>query len=437
MERQKTIQKEVYLEGIGLHTGEKVKLILKPAEVNTGINFVRIDLPQEVQIKADASNVLDFAQSPRRTSIGKDGVEIHTIEHLMAAFAGLGIDNILVQIDSIEVPGLDGSAMTFLDILKEAGIKEQDAPRKYFLLKEPISVEENGSTLVVLPYSNYKISYTLNYSHEFLKTQFFSLEMNQDNFEKEIVSHRTFVLKEEVDELKKLGLGKGATHKSTLVVTKEGVENNSLRSDDEFVRHKILDLIGDFYLVGASLKAHVIALKSGHSLNIKMVKKINEQKKRYELSGIKSECVFSGGKELNIEDIMKVLPHRYPFLLVDRIISLEEDKRAVGVKNVTINENFFNGHFPTQSVMPGVLIVEAMAQVGGVLMLSQEKHCGKIAYFMAANNVKFRKTVTPGDQLVLEAEVVKLRSRTGQIRTQATVDGRVVAEADLMFALGE
>jgi len=437
MEKQKTIKREISIEGVGLHTGKKVKLIFKPADVNTGINFVRVDLPQKVQIKADVSNILNLDQSPRHTSIGKDNIEIHTIEHFMATLAGLRIDNILIEMNNIEIPGLDGSAGAFFDILKEAGVQEQDAPRKYFSVKEPIYIEDNNSTIVMLPHSSYKISYTLDYSHQFLKAQFFSLEINPEAFHREIASYRTFVLQEEVDELKRLGLGKGANYDNTLVVTKEGVEKNSLRSDDEFARHKILDLIGDLYLLGAPLKAHVIALKSGHPLNIKLIKKVAEQKKRYELGGVKSGAVFTGQKQLDVDDIMKVLPHRYPFLLVDRIISLEEGRRAVGIKNVTVNESFFRGHFPNRPVMPGVLIVEAMAQTGGVLMLSQEKHCGKVAYFMAANNVKFRKTVVPGDQLILEAEVVKLRSKTGQVRTQATVDGKVVAEADLMFSLGE
>jgi len=437
MEKQNTIKKEVNIQGIGLHTGKEVKLVFKPADANTGINFVRVDLPQKVKIEACISNILDVNQLPRRTSIGKDGVEVHTIEHIMATLAGLEIDNIVIEIDNLEAPGLDGSGIAFIDVLKEAGIQEQDAIRKYFSVKEPICIEENDSTIAILPHSSYKISYTLDYNHQFLKTQYFSLEINPDSFQKEIASYRTFVLQEEVDELKRLGLGKGATFDNTLVVTEEGVKSNTLRSDDEFVRHKILDLIGDLYLIGAPIKGHIIALKSGHPLNIRLIEKIYQQKKRYELGGIKSEWIFEGSKQLSTDDIMKVLPHRYPFLLVDRIISLEEGRRAVGVKNVTINDNFFKGHFPGRPVMPGVLIVEAMAQVGGILMLSQAKNLGKIAYFMSANNVKFRKTVVPGDQLILEVEVVRVKSRIGQVRTQAKVEDKVVAEADIMFALGE
>jgi len=288
----------------------------------------------------------------------------------------------------------------------------------------------------VLPHPNFRISYTLDYDHPLLKTQYLNLEVTSETFEKEIASYRTFVLEEEVEELKKLGLGKGASFDNTLVVTEKGIVENILRKEDEFVRHKILDLIGDLYLLGAPIKGYVIAVKSGHALNIRLLHKIFEQKQRYESAGVRSEYV-SKQQELDIAEIMKVLPHRYPFLLVDRVISLEEGKRAVGIKNVTINDNFFTGHFPDRPVMPGVLIIEAMAQVGGVLMLSQAKNFGKIAYFIAADNIKFRKPVLPGDQLVLEVEVIKVRSRTGQVHTQAKVDDKLVAEADLMFSLAE
>jgi UDP-3-O-[3-hydroxymyristoyl] N-acetylglucosamine deacetylase/3-hydroxyacyl-[acyl-carrier-protein] dehydratase len=437
MERQKTIKNQVNISGVGIHTGRKVNLTFKPAGPNTGINFVRVDLSPRVQIQAHISNILDVNEIPRRTSIGKGSMEVHTIEHVMAVLSGLGIDNILIEMDNIEVPALDGSGTAFIEILNQAGIEEQDAMRKYFLVKEPLCIEDNDSMIAILPHASFKISYTLDYNHEFLKTQYLSLVINPDSFQKEIASNRTFVLQDEVDALQKLGLGKGANFDNTLVVTDKGVKSNVLRSDDEFVRHKILDLIGDLYLVGAPIKGHVIALKSGHPLNMKLIKRIDEQKKRYGLGGVKAGEVIPGAKELGIDEIMRVLPHRYPFLLVDRIISIEEGKRAVGIKNVTINDYFFKGHFPGKPVMPGVLIIEAMAQVGGVLMLSQAKNAGKLAYFMAANNVKFRKTVVPGDQLVLEVEVVKAKSKTGQVHTEAKVDGRIVAEADLMFALGE
>ena len=436
MDSQRTIKQEVSLEGEGLHTGNKVKITLKPASINSGINFVRVDLPGSPSVKADVASVLDPKRLPRRTSIGKDGFEIHTIEHLMAVLSGMSIDNLTIEINNNEVPGLDGSGQEFIEAIKNAGIEEQGAIRKYFLVKEAVWVEEKDSFLAIFPHSNLKVSYTLDYNHPVLKSQYLSLEINPESFEKEISSFRTFVLEDEVEELKKIGLGRGASYENTLVVTAEGIVKNKLRSPDEFVRHKILDLIGDLSLLGMPIKGNVIAIRSGHSLNIKLVSRLEEQKSRYELGGIASNVTYEG-KELDISQIMQILPHRYPFLLVDRILSLESGKRAVGIKNVTINDNFFEGHFPKRPVMPGVLIVEAMAQVGGVLMLSQEEHRGKIAFFMAANNIKFRKTVVPGDQLVLEVEVVKIRSKTGQVHTQASVEGKVVAEADLLFTLTE
>ncbi|MBM3251522.1 MAG: UDP-3-O-[3-hydroxymyristoyl] N-acetylglucosamine deacetylase, partial [Candidatus Omnitrophica bacterium] len=398
--------------------------------------FLRTDLDHRPVLKADVSNILEVTRHPRRTSIGNDSVQIHTVEHFMAALFGLGIDNILVEMNGNEVPALDGSGYAFIEMFKKVGLKELGGQKNYFAIKEPIWVEEKDAALAVLPHPNFRISYTLDYDHPLLKTQYLNLEVTSETFEKEIASYRTFVLEEEVEELKKLGLGKGASFDNTLVVTEKGIVENILRKEDEFVRHKILDLIGDLYLLGAPIKGYVIAVKSGHALNIRLLHKIFEQKQRYESAGVRSEYV-SKQQELDIAEIMKVLPHRYPFLLVDRVISLEEGKRAVGIKNVTINDNFFTGHFPDRPVMPGVLIIEAMAQVGGVLMLSQAKNFGKIAYFIAADNIKFRKPVLPGDQLVLEVEVIKVRSRTGQVHTQAKVDDKLVAEADLMFSLAE
>jgi UDP-3-O-[3-hydroxymyristoyl] N-acetylglucosamine deacetylase/3-hydroxyacyl-[acyl-carrier-protein] dehydratase len=215
------------------------------------------------------------------------------------------------------------------------------------------------------------------------------------------------------------------------------VVKNKLRFPDEFIRHKVLDLMGDLYLVGCPIKAHIIALRSGHSANLKMARKISEQAKRYALGGVSAAYHLASGEELDTATIMRILPHREPFLFVDKILSLEMGKRATGIKNVTINDYFFKGHFPEKPVMPGVLIIEAMAQVGGVMMLAPEENRGKIAYFMAADNIKFRKTVVPGDQLVLEVEAGRIKARTGLVHARALVEGKIVAEADLMFALAD
>lgn len=438
MEYQKTVKKEVGLEGIGLHTGEKTKIRFKPLEPNKGINFQRVDLYGQPIIQATLNNVIDTTKSPRRTSVGNKDAEVHTIEHIMAVLSILGIDNILIEIDGPEVPGLDGSAYPFLEILEEAGLETQNALRRIFQIREPIWISEGEASIIVLPSQEFKISYLLSYDHHpYLKPQYLNFVVNRDLFVKEIAPARTFCLEEEAEILRDQGLGRGADYENTVVVGERGIIKNRLRFEDEFARHKILDLIGDLYLLGYSLKGHVIAIKSGHPLNLKLLQKIEQQRFRIAEGAIRSVSlgVEFGKTQLDINDIQKILPHRYPFLFVDKIIELEEDKRAVGIKNVTVDDYFFQGHFPGRPVMPGVLIVEAMAQVAGVLMLSKKENQGKLAYFMSIDNVKFRKTVLPGDQLILEAEVVKLRSKTGQVRTKAYVDSKIVAEAELMFAL--
>ncbi|MDD5618339.1 MAG: 3-hydroxyacyl-ACP dehydratase FabZ, partial [Candidatus Omnitrophica bacterium] len=265
-----------------------------------------------------------------------------------------------------------------------------------------------------------------------------NIDVENDVFEKEISPSRTFVIESEIENLVSQGFGKGANYDNTLVVSDKGVVKNKLRFEDEFLRHKILDLIGDLYILGRPVVAHIIAVRSGHFLNHQLVKKINKLSNKQNVAAIKAGAPIEPGEhQLDIQDIMRILPHRYPFLLVDRIIDMEVGKRAVGIKNVTVNELFFNGHFPSRPVMPGVLIIEAMAQVGGMLMLSPEENRGKLAFFMSINNAKFRKTVVPGDQLVIEVTVGKIRSKVGQLFAKASVDDKVVAEAELMFALAD
>jgi UDP-3-O-[3-hydroxymyristoyl] N-acetylglucosamine deacetylase/3-hydroxyacyl-[acyl-carrier-protein] dehydratase len=440
MDNQKTISKEFQLKGIGLHTGNKVSATFKPGRIDGGINFIRVDLPEKPVIRVCAETVLSLSGSPRRSTVSnKAGVQIQTVEHVLASLNGLGIDNIDSEIDNNEGPAMDGSSLNFTEAVIASGIKEQEKERRYFVVREPIYVEEEGSVIMALPHPELKISYTLSYNHPLLKSQFLEISINSQTFKNELSGARTFCLESEAEELRSKGVGQGANYENTLVVGATGVLKNKLRYEDEFIRHKMLDLLGDLYVLGEPIKGHIIAIKSGHSQNMKLVKKIDLLRAKNLTAGIGgvSKDYISDEGELDSPTIMKILPHRQPFLFVDRIIHLEKGKRAVGIKNVTINDYFFKGHFPGKPVMPGVIILEALAQVGGVMMLSSEENRGKLAYFMAADNVKFRKVVVPGDQLVMTVEAGKIKSRTGQVHAKAEVDGKVACEADFMFALAE
>ncbi len=433
-DKQRTIKGKISLEGIGLHAGKETKLELLPAPVDSGITFLRKDIKASSLVKANSYSVLDPEQFPRRTSIGAGGVYVHTVEHLMAALHLLGIDNLQVNIWGDEVPGLDGSAKDFVEGIRKVGWQEQESTRNRLIIREPLWVEEDSASIVALPYHSLRISYVLSYDNPIVGAGYIDITINGD-LKEDLYEARTFCLDTEVKSLLNMGLGKGANYKNTLVVSDKKILDNELRLEDEFVKHKILDLIGDLYLAGP-VRGHIIAVRGGHSLNIRLLEKLRKYQERSRSAGIGSQTFYIPEKpELNTEEIMQILPHRYPFLLVDRIVYLEKGKKAVGIKSVTMNEYFFQGHFPGKPIMPGVLIVEAMAQVGGVLMLACEEHKGKLAYFMAANNIKFRKTVVPGDQLVIEVVSGKIRSKTGSVITKAFVNEKVVAEAELMFAL--
>jgi len=436
--KQKTIKNPITLSGAGLHTGKPVRMTIKPAGDNEGISFTRVDLPGKQKVRVSASNAVMDEKVTRCTAVECQGVRIYTIEHLMAALNGLGIDNVAIEIDAEELPVLDGSSLEFVKALERSQIIEQQADKNIFAIQEPIIVANKTSMIVIVPQDQLKVSYTLDYDHPLLRSQFFSQSVDHPaSFAKELAPARTFCLESEVSEIKAHGLGKGANYQNTLVISSKGPLENTLRFPDECARHKVLDIVGDLYLLGFPVKGAVYATKSGHALNRALVKKIEAQRQKY-TTPIHSPAVPAiTGKVLNINEIMKVLPHRYPFLFVDRVIEIEPGKKGIGIKNVTVNDGFFQGHFPQKPVMPGVIMIEAMAQTAGVVVLTGGAHNGKVALFMSVSDVKFRKVVYPGDQLLMEVEIIRDRERTAHGKGVARVDGEVAIEANMMFSYTE
>ncbi|MGQ9602973.1 MAG: bifunctional UDP-3-O-[3-hydroxymyristoyl] N-acetylglucosamine deacetylase/3-hydroxyacyl-ACP dehydratase [bacterium] len=430
--KQRTIAGEASFSGIGLHSGERVRIKFKPAPPNSGIRFVRIDLEANPEIKADVTNTHTDSLS-RRTVITSENTSVSTVEHVMAAIFGLGIDNLLIEIDGAELPESDGSCLPFVELLRKAGIVELDQGKQFVEVDSPISVSSDGAQLIALPYPGFRITFTISFDHPLIGAQHASYEITEEIFEKEIAPARTFAFLKEVEALRDRGLAKGGSLANSIVVGDDRLVNpEPLRFRDEFVRHKILDLIGDLGLVGFPIRGHIIALKSGHTLNIELVKKIRQMGKP-ENTPMVGKHLREVPSSLSITEIQDMMPHRYPFLLVDRIIELEKGKKVVGIKNVTINEPFFVGHFPGHPIMPAVLIIEAMAQVGGVLLLSMvDEPKSKLVYFMAIDKAKFRRPVFPGDQIRFELEMLKLKLNTCKMKGLAFVDGNLVAEAELL-----
>jgi UDP-3-O-[3-hydroxymyristoyl] N-acetylglucosamine deacetylase/3-hydroxyacyl-[acyl-carrier-protein] dehydratase len=435
--KQKTIKNPVTLSGIGLHTGKAVSMTIKPAKENEGISFVRVDLPGKQPVKVTSSNAVMDENVTRCTAVEYQGVRIYTIEHLMAALNGLGIDNASIEINAEELPGMDGSSLEFLKALEQSGSTEQQADKNIFAIQEPIVVANKTSTIVIVPHDQLNVSYTLNYDHPLLRSQFFSQSIDASSFSKELAGARTFCLESEVNEIKAHGLAKGANYQNTLVISAQGPLENTLRFPDECARHKVLDIVGDLFLLGYPVKGAVYATKSGHALNRTLVKKIEAQRQKYTTVAFAPPTPGAPGRVFNINEIMKILPHRYPFLLVDRVLEIDPGKKGIGIKNVTINDGFFQGHFPQKPVMPGVIMIEAMAQTAGVVVLTSGAHNGKVALFMSISDVKFRKVVYPGDQLLMEVEIIRDRERTAHVKGVGRVDGEVAIEADMMFSYTE
>lgn len=453
--KQRTAKQDSSITGAGLHTGNECTMTFKPAPPDTGIRFVRTDLPGKPWVQADIDHVVDIS---RGTTLQDGEAKVHTVEHVLAAIAGLQIDNLLVELNNNEPPVTDGSARPYVDKLLEAGIVDQDADKVYLEIDTPMaySEPERGVDVVVTPSDDMRITFMIDYKNPALGTQYTTLVNLAEEFVEEFAPARTFCFLSEVEQLKEAGLIKGGGLHNAIViydgdggqievdrirkaldlkgeafVGKTGIINDiPLRFPNEPVRHKALDLLGDLALIGVPFKGHVMAARSGHKANVALARKMRKLYQKKKLAGKYS----SGGDVFfDIGAILKIMPHRYPFLLIDRILDLDPGKSVVAMKNVTINEPFFQGHFPGHPIMPGVLILEAMAQAGGLLLLHEiEDPDTKVVYFMGINNAKFRKPVMPGDQLRFELEMKSFRRKACKMSGKAYVDGNVVASADFM-----
>jgi len=418
-------------------------MTILPAPANSGVRFRRVDLADKPEIEARVENV---SETNRSTTLSKGNVKIQTVEHVLAALAGFGIDNAIVELDSNEPPIADGSSREFCKIIQAAGIAAQAEKRETFTPGEPIELESGETLMTLFPDENFKISCT-SADKKGRFTQFYSTEVTPKTWEKELSHARTFCFFEEIEHLIKNNLIKGGGLENAIVIRDDAVlTTEPMRYPEEFVRHKMLDIIGDLSLLGKPVRGHLIAVKPSHAANCEFVRQIVAQMNK-PLRAAQTfspppakvaapEPLVSEAGVMSVEEIMKYIPHRYPFLMVDRILKIDGEK-ITGVKNVSANEPYFQGHFPGHPIMPGVLQLEAMAQVAGVLLLKKLEALNQVAYFMSAEDVKWRKPVVPGDALIIEIELTKARGKIGKAKGVCKVGGEIVSEAEVTFMLHE
>lgn len=454
-EFQHTLAAEISIDGVGIHTGKTVNMRLKPAEPHTGIVFKRVDLPDQPTVKADVDNVVDTTRS---TTLEANGARVGTIEHLMAALVGNQVDNAIIEIDAPEVPILDGSAEPFVQAIKKAGVQQQDTPKIYYTLQHNITFvdEEKKVEMVALPYSEYRINTLIDFNSPVLGTQHADIK-HINEFNQDIAPCRTFCFFHELEYLIDHNLIKGGDINNAIVVVDKavseeqvqriarvfrkddvkvnegGILNNlDLRFPNEPARHKLLDVIGDLALVGFPFKAHIIASRPGHSSNVEFARKIKEHIKKNKYRQSIPEYDPTQPPLFDVHAIEKKLPHRFPFLLIDKVISMDE-KQVVAIKNVTYNEPYFQGHFPGNCVMPGVLQVEALAQTGGILSIPDDPDHDYDTYFLKIDHCKFKNKVVPGDTLILKMELMApVRRGICEMKGTIFVGDKLVCEADMV-----
>ena len=447
MLQQQTISRPASFSGVGLHSGNRVNMTFLPAPPDSGIRFRRVDLEGKPEIEAKVENVVE---TNRSTTLGRGNVKVHTVEHVLATFAGYGIDNAIVELDANEPPIADGSAREYCKMVEAAGLASQGERREPYVVTEPIELQMGETEMTLFPDDVFKLTCT-SADKQGRFTQFFSLEISPKTWERDLAHARTFCFYEEIEYLIKNGLIRGGSLENAVVVRDDAVlTTEPLRYPNEFVRHKMLDILGDLSLIGRPLCGHLIAVKPSHTANCELARLVSAQMRKPLLAAqsfapppvpprpataeAPQEIKLEDGMMLNTMQVMKILPHRYPFLMIDKVTKIEGNK-VTAVKNVSINEPYFQGHFPNHPIMPGVLQLEAIAQAAGILTLRQAESIGKLAYFMAADQVKWRKPVLPGALLTIEVELTKWRGKIGKAKGVCSVDGEPVSEAEITFML--